>query len=156
LIAEHLRRMEEQLAHTRDAVASLRALVEDGPAPATIEQVRRDLGDTAAGPPAGVFEHDLFEQDAGEGTLYIPVAAVKATSGRARRLELPATDLAIAVHEGAHTDIDLTYGRLGTYVAERGLDAGAPLHERYLVSRLDTPDAARWRTEIGWPIRVAG
>jgi hypothetical protein len=33
-------------------------------------------------------------------------------------------------------------------------DAGQPppIREYYLAGRRDTPDAAQWRTEIGWPI----
>jgi hypothetical protein len=32
-----------------------------------------------------------------------------------------------------------------------------PVRERYLSGPRDTPDAAAWRTEIGWPVfRLAG
>lgn len=61
-------------------------------------------------------------------------------------------ELAIAVHRGPHSDIDCTYGVLGTYVAEHAIGIDGSVRERYLVSRLDTPDASKWRTEIGWPI----
>lgn len=27
-----------------------------------------------------------------------------------------------------------------------------PLREYYLVGQIETPNPARWRTEIGWPI----
>jgi len=38
--------------------------------------------------------------------------------GRVRRLEIPAVELAVALHEGALADADRTYGALGTYVTE--------------------------------------
>ena len=177
--------MEQQLARTQEAVASLRALVEDRrPAPAIehvtrpavdvlaiTETVTRDrlydwwqaafaelrtvldrAGATADGPPGGVYAQALFEQDAGECTVYVPVAAPVAGAGRARIARVPERTLAVAVHTGPHGDADLAYAALGTHVAELGIDGGGPVYERYLASELDGGDPAAARTEIGWPI----
>ena len=65
---------------------------------------------------------------------------------------MPAAELAIAVHHGAHTDIDRTYGALGTYVADHEVGVDDLVREYYVVDRFNTPDAASWRTEIAWPI----
>jgi len=188
LIGAHLRRMEDQLARTRQAVASLRALVEGNRPLAAIEHVTlpaldaiaitenvtRDrvygwwldafselhtildrAGRTAAAPPGGVYAQELFETDLGECTVYLPLAAPVASLGRARAHRLPERSLAVAVHEGPHADADLVYAALGTHVAERGIDAGGPVYERYLAGELDGSDPASARTENGWPITAA-
>ena len=72
--------------------------------------------------------------------------------GRVRRITVPATELAVARHEGALADIDLTYGELGAYVMRHEIGVDGPLREHYLRGLLDTDDEAAWVTEIGWPI----
>ena len=44
---------------------------------------------------------------------------------RARMLEIPPAELAIAVHRGTFADLDRTYAALGTYVAEREIGVEA-------------------------------
>ena len=41
-------------------------------------------------------------------------------------------------------------------VARHALAVAGPIREYYLVGQHDTPDTARWRTEIGWPIFQTG
>jgi effector-binding domain-containing protein len=65
---------------------------------------------------------------------------------------LPAVELVIAVHEGPHGDVDVTYGALGTYVTEHEIAISGAVHERYLIGPPDTEDQATWQTEIGWPV----
>jgi effector-binding domain-containing protein len=72
--------------------------------------------------------------------------------GRVAPLDLPSRELALTVHRGPHDDIDISYGALGTYVAEHALAVAGPVREHYLVGPRDTGDAAAWRTEIGWPV----
>jgi hypothetical protein len=50
---------------------------------------------------------------------YIAVAGEVRPGGRASMLDVPAAELAVAVHRGALADLDQTYGALGTYVARR-------------------------------------
>jgi effector-binding domain-containing protein len=69
-----------------------------------------------------------------------------------RPVELPATELAATVHVGAHDDIDITYGRLATWVVSHTLTVAGPVHETYAVGPRDTPDPTAWRTEIAWPV----
>ena len=92
----------------------------------------RDLGQgvRAAGPPGGVYAGELFSEERGETTLFVPVGADLRPAGRAAPVVIPATELAVAVHPGSHTDVDRTY----------------------LVGRLYMAEASDWRTEIGWPV----
>jgi effector-binding domain-containing protein len=56
------------------------------------------------------------------------------------------------VHRGPFSDIDTTYGALGTYVAERAIGAEGPVREHYLMTDAETVDHAEARTEVCWPI----
>ncbi|PRC48779.1 hypothetical protein C6A85_78105, partial [Mycobacterium sp. ITM-2017-0098] len=103
------------------------------------------------GPPGGHYENALFAHGAGVMTVFRPVRNPR-RCGRIDVLELPAADLAVAVHPGPHDDIDVTYGRLGTWVVTHALAVDGPIHETYHVGPRDTEDSARWRTEIGWPV----
>lgn len=73
-------------------------------------------------------------------------------TGRARMLEIPAAELAVAAHGGGLADLDRTYGALGTYVAEREIGVDGPIREQYLVTQLDTDDQSRHVTEVCWPV----
>jgi DNA-binding transcriptional MerR regulator len=130
---------EDLAAWWAEGFAELRSLVADD-------------GLDVSGPPGGLFAGELFEQELGEAVLFIPVESRAPSVGRARPLVIAPSELAIAVHEGSHADVDRTYGALGTHVAEHAIGVQGPARERYLVSRLDTPDVSKWRTEIGWPI----
>ena len=88
----------------------------------------------------------------GEATIFIPCARPVRPVGRVSSLVVPAVELAIIEHEGSHTNIDIAYGSLGTYVSRHALAIEGPLREYYLVGQLDTADRGAWRTEIGWPV----
>jgi DNA-binding transcriptional MerR regulator len=182
LIAGHLRRLEEQVERTRAAVVSLRRLLRPDPddlrvalrsVPArTVAAVRGrvTLEDSTrwydaamaeldaafapaerAGPPGGRYTNELFTAGAGTMTVYRPVREPRAT-GRIEVVELPPADLAVAVHPGGHDDIDVTYGRLGSWVVQHALAVDGPVEEMYVVGPRDTPTTVDWRTEIGWPV----
>jgi DNA-binding transcriptional MerR regulator len=105
-----------------------------------------------AGPAGALFAGELFEQDVGDVVAFIPTRLDPPAGGRARSIVIATAELAMTVHRGPHTDVDRTYGALGTYVAEHALGVDGPVRENYLVGRLDTPEESRWETEIGWPI----
>ena len=67
-------------------------------------------------------------------------------------LEIPPAELAVAVHRGTFSDLDQTYGALGTYVAEREIGVDGPIREYYLVSAFDTDNQTRHVTEVCWPV----
>ncbi|HWH12790.1 MAG TPA: MerR family transcriptional regulator [Solirubrobacteraceae bacterium] len=104
------------------------------------------------GLPGGLFSNELFEDDIGSVTAFIPTAPSGSGVGRARSIVIGPAELAVTVHRGSHAEIDRTYGALGSHVAEHAIGFGGPVRETYVVSRLDTADATRWETEIGWPI----
>ena len=58
-------------------------------------------------------------------------------------------------HFGAFTDIDRTYGALGTIVAELAIGIDGPIREHYLLTAADTADVSQQRTEVCWPIRLS-
>jgi DNA-binding transcriptional MerR regulator len=113
-------------------------------------------GVAAAGPLAALYPNELFEVEQGEVVAFLPVSpadlAGLGASGRAARLDIPAAELAVALHEGPFSELDRTYGALGTYVAQRELGVDGPMREYYLVSPFDTPDESQHRTEVGWPV----
>ncbi|HKR69582.1 MAG TPA: MerR family transcriptional regulator [Streptosporangiaceae bacterium] len=186
LIAGHLDRLEKALNRTQAAVVSLRQLLRPEGQDPQIEvrsiPARTVPGITAkvelcdsrswyagamaeleatfprsdrTGPPAGRYANELFTKGRGTMTVYLPVRAPRA-SGRIEIVDLAAVELAVAIHPGNHDDIDVTYGRLGSWVASNALAVDGPVYETYLVGPRDTDMAEQWRTEIGWPIfRIA-
>src|ERR1700722_123820 len=125
------------------ALAGLRAMA----AAAGLEQT---------GPVGGLFGDELFTQDAGHARVYLPVAESPALDGTGARWELPAGRFAVALHAGAHGDVDRAYAALGTSAAAHGRGGSGPVRERYLANPLDTPDVTQWRTEVCWPLAPAG
>jgi effector-binding domain-containing protein len=86
---------------------------------------------------------------------YVPAAAAAAAApatGRATPFVVPAAELAVTDHRGALTDLDQSYGRLGRFVADKGIGAPGPIRETYLVSFGATDDEAAHLTVVGWPI----
>jgi len=108
-------------------------------------------GQQMTGPPGGMYDNELFTEDRGAMIVYHPVANPP-TVGRVRPVTLPAAELAVTVHRGAHSDLDISYGQLGAYVTDHALAVARPVREAYLVGPSDTADQDSWRTEIGWPI----
>jgi DNA-binding transcriptional MerR regulator len=122
-------------------------------------ELREELdraGLTRAAVDGCLFGEDFFENHDGVLQPFIPVTdpieALSALSGRIVALEIPATELAIAVHEGPADSIDETYAELGTYVTERAIGVSGPMWENFVVSGFDTDDATKHRTEVGWPV----
>jgi DNA-binding transcriptional MerR regulator len=182
LIANYLERLENQLDETRAAVTSLRRLLAPTAPPIQVELraqpatmvasihavvERGDIlawyGDAMAelrnsrgprrqtGPAGGLYDNELFTEDRGRAVVYLPMADPPSV-GRVTPFVIPAVELALTLHCGSHDDIDVSYGALGSWVAEQALAVAGPVHEIYLVGPADTASAGEWRTEIGWPI----
>jgi effector-binding domain-containing protein len=66
-------------------------------------------------------------------------------------VQIPAAELVITTHYGSTADIDLAYADLGSYLAEQHIHVGNQIREHYSCDQSDTPDEARWQTEIAWP-----
>ena len=104
------------------------------------------------GPAGGVFGTELFTDDRGRATIFLPCHPSPRPIGRVSTTVIPPAELATIVHLGPHTDIDRTYGALGAYVTQHALAIDGPIREYYLVGPSETRDESLWRTEVGWPI----
>ncbi len=112
----------------------------------------RAQGLDAAGPGGGLYASELFQYGRGEATVFVPVEGPVRAIGRVEPVLVPAAELAIITHHGPLADDDLSYGELGSYVTAHEISVDGPMREYYLCGLADTPDQAKWRTEIGWPI----
>jgi hypothetical protein len=83
----------------------------------------------------------------GEGALVYHPVANPPTAGRVRPVTLPAAELAVTVHRGAHSDLDISYGQLGAYVTDHALAVAGPVREAYLVGPRELSAAVRTRTD---------
>jgi hypothetical protein len=107
------------------------------------------------GAPGGLYDNALFTDGRGHALVHRSTPEPP-TVGRVHAVTLPAVELAVTLHRGDHDTIDVTYGRLGSWVVEHALAVAGPVRETYLVGPRDADDAAAWRTEIGWPVfRIA-
>jgi len=185
LVSSHLARLEQDLARTQGAVASLRDLLADPAelAPVSHRRVaeahtaaitsvvsgaellpwfRGALGELSAtlqasgiqpaGPAGGSYATELFAEEKGEATVFVPTRTQVPLIGRVAPRTIPAAELAVIEHRGSHQDVDRSYGALASYVADHALSVDGPVREYYLVGLPDTPDESAWRTEICWPI----
>jgi len=189
LISAHLASLEQNLARTQSAVASLRDLLAGPSAVAPVSH--RRVGATMAaavtavvtmddllpwylgalgelhamldargvrppGPAGGIYAGELFADERGEATVFVPTATEIQRLGRVEPVVVPPAELAVIVHPGSLADVDRAYGALATYVAGHALRVDGPIREYYLVGRQDTADENAWRTEICWPIFSTG
>jgi DNA-binding transcriptional MerR regulator/effector-binding domain-containing protein len=146
--------VETVAAAISETVARPDVLTWYGGAMDELDATLADAGQVATGPPGGLYDNELFTDERGRLVVYVPVAQPP-RSGRVEPLVIAPTELAVTIHGGAHTDIDVTYGALGMWVDQHGLTIAGPVHETYLVGPRDTPDEGAWQTEIGWPISSA-
>jgi DNA-binding transcriptional MerR regulator len=109
-----------------------------------------------SGTAGGIFSNELFADERGTATVFVPSAAGGRPMGRVSFTTIPAVELATTVHPGSHDGVDRAYGALATYVTQHALAVDGPIREYYLIDRHDTADETAWRTEIGWPIFATG
>jgi DNA-binding transcriptional MerR regulator len=102
-------------------------------------------GVAAMGPDGALYSEAFFTEGAGDVVCFVPVApdAAAVDGTRVRALELPATRVAVMLHEGPFDDLDQTYGALGTVVNELGLGTEGPIREIYVADD---------RAEVCWPV----
>ena len=140
-------------------VAAITATVEVGDLGAwfqgAVGEIRATLsvqGISSGGPPGGIYANELFSEERGEATVFVPADGEVRPVGRVEPFTVPPIELAVITHIGSHADVDRSYGALATYVTEHTLAIEGPVREYYPVGRHDTDDEQAWRTEIGWPI----
>ena len=105
-----------------------------------------------SGHAGGVYEDELFTLHRGRATVFVPCEGAVRPVGRVAPLRVPPAELAVIEHCGPPSEVDRAYGTLAAYVAHHALAVDGPLREYYLVGARDTPDSARWRTEVCWPV----
>jgi DNA-binding transcriptional MerR regulator len=188
VVANHLRRMEEQLHRTTNAVAELRELLEPtGSHPrvelrhesaaavwsvtAVVDSADIDRWFTASvhqlegalttsrtqpdGPLGGVYDRELFGEDRGRATLYVPVTAFISPPATVHAETLPPAEVAVLTHTRSHSEIDRSYGALGAYVHEHLISREGPIREHYVGAPLSNLTHYT-ATEICWPIFNTG
>ena len=106
----------------------------------------------ACGPPGGVYANELFTEERGDSTIFLPVSGEVRPVGRVGQISVPGVELAVIIHSGSYADLDRSYGTLAVYVREHALAVDDVIREYYLVGPHDTDDESMWKTEIGWPI----
>ena len=109
-----------------------------------------------AGPAGGIYDDDLFANEHGQATVFIPYVGEIQAVGRVRPAVIPAAEVASVTHQGPVEGLDLAYGALAAHVARHELGVAGPIREYYTVADTDTPDSSAWRTEIGLPIFRTG
>lgn len=133
-----------------------------------LEAALATTGATRIAPNGALYPSELFEDELGEVTAFIPVATPPAPpappappgnvkTAAARRVhttQIPGAEYALAIHEGAFANLDQTYGALGTYVAEREIGLRGTIRENYIVTFEHTDDESAHRTEVCWPVFI--
>jgi DNA-binding transcriptional MerR regulator len=107
---------------------------------------------TPSGPSGGLYSGEIFQQNLGLATVFIPIEGAVREIGRVRSYAVPAAELAVIVHRGSLDDVDLSYGELGSYAAKHEISVEGPLREYYLHDPVGASDPTSWQTEICWPI----
>ena len=107
-----------------------------------------DAGVPPTGPDTALYSDAFFEEGQGSVVALVPIdgsidGSIDEVSGAARVRHVEAADVAVMVHEAPFSELDRTYGALGTEVAARGIGRTGPIRERYLSDEL---------AEVCWPI----
>ena len=117
-----------------------------------LHQVLASATAVRAGSDGALYSNEFFEEELGEVIAFIPVAGMPAPSGRPQLIEIPRAELAVTVHHGAISELDQTYGALGTFVAEQEIGVQGPIRERYVVSSNEASAEPVNHTEVCWPV----
>ena len=67
-----------------------------------------------SGPAGGIFSNELFTDDRGKATIFVPGNSIVRPMGRVNSVTVPAAELATTVHPGTHDGVDRAYGALAT------------------------------------------
>jgi DNA-binding transcriptional MerR regulator len=121
-----------------------------------LHKTLRSYGAPRTGPDGALFPAEFFEEEEGEVTAFLPGGETSAEPtrlpSRVQRIVVPEISAAVTVHDGPFSDLDRTYGALGTWVLERAAGADGPIREYYLPTG-DPDDLLAHTTEVCWPVR---
>ena len=121
---------------------------------AELQDTVRDQRLDVAGLLGGLYGFDVFANDRGPATVFIPVlrSAVRPI-GRVSEFTVPGAELVVTRQLGPHDDVDVAYSALGDYATRHEISVDGPLREYYpLTFSWDTDDSSRWETDLCWPI----
>jgi DNA-binding transcriptional MerR regulator len=120
-----------------------------------LHQAVANTGVDRDGQDGALFPAEFFTDEAGEVTVFVPVAAVAeglSLPSRVRLLVVPAVTAATTVHDGPFNDLDRAYGALGKWVLEQAAGADGPIREYYRPTG-DAGNLLAHTTEVCWPVR---
>jgi effector-binding domain-containing protein len=112
-------------------------------------------GITPVGPPMGIYHDEEFREQDVDIEVAVPVAAKVAESERVKQRELPAGEMACAVHTGSYETIGGSYGQLMAWVEANGYRPAGPVREVYLRGPESGGDPSTYVTEIQLPVTQA-
>ena len=84
-----------------------------------------------------------------------PTSEVVEPEGTVVGLELPGGGAVTTVHIGPYDEMEETYARMQTWMADHGYDPAPGMWEVFLTDSATEPDPRRWRTRIVWPVAGA-
>jgi effector-binding domain-containing protein len=135
-----------ELVHRRDLAAWWSGAFDE------LHRVLASSPAVRAGHDGALYPNEFFEEELGEIVAFIPVAGIPTPSGRPRLFEVPAAELAVTMHNGAISELDQTYGALGTFVAEREIGVQGPIREHYVITVDESNAEPVHHTEVCWPV----
>lgn len=122
-----------------------------------LHQILRSYGAPRTGPDGALFPAEFFEEEEGEVTAFVPIGEPSGDGAklppRVQLVVVPEISAAVTVHDGPFSDLDRTYGALGTWVLERAAGADGPIREYYLPTG-DEDDLLAHTTEVCWPVHL--
>ena len=93
-------------------------------------------------------ENDVLDVEAG-----VPVDAPGDGEDDIRPGALPACEVAVLLHEGAHQLLRSAHADLAQWATENGKTSASGAWEVYITDPADDPDPASWKTKIYLPLR---
>lgn len=105
-------------------------------------------GQAPAGPAFGFYlrpPSDTVELEVG-----FPTSHALTADGEVRASQLPAGEVATAVHAGPYDELSQSWQALADWITEQGRQPGPQLWEVYLTAPTPGADASAMRTELSW------
>lgn len=120
-----------------------------------LEAVRL-AGAATVGPPLALYPNATQDPNSVLARLCVPVQAGFGGSHRLRTLTLPAVEVAIVRHFGAHRDIGHAYETLSAWIAQEGLSIAEGLSETFVRGPHDGAPEAQWQTDVAVRLKLPG
>jgi AraC family transcriptional regulator len=83
----------------------------------------------------------------------VQLSAPGKSAGKVEARSYPETEAVQALHTGPYEQFVESYGKMGDYIAEHGIETTGESMEFYKVGMQDTQDPAQWQTLIVFPLK---